>query len=72
VPYVDKVKSVKNTGVSETIPSEICCKNSQAHGAWISFPPPPFSLLPHPLFSKFSYKSFLFQKLGIEVGFSNA
>ena len=31
----------------------------QAHGAWISFPPPPFSLLP-PLFSKFSYKSFLF------------
>ena len=34
---------------------------SQAHGAWISFPPPPFSLLPPPLFSKFSYKSFLFQ-----------
>ena len=34
--------------------------NTQAHGAWISFPPPPFSLLP-PLFSKFSYKSFLFQ-----------
>ena len=33
---------------------------SQAHEAWISFPPPPFSLLP-PLFSKFSYKSFLFQ-----------
>ena len=33
---------------------------AQAHGAWISFPPPPFSLLP-PLFSKFSYKSFLFQ-----------
>ena len=32
----------------------------QAHGAWISFPPPPFSLLPHFL-SKFSYKSFLFQ-----------
>ena len=27
---------------------------SQAHEAWISFPPPPF-------FSKFSYKSFLFQ-----------
>ena len=33
----------------------------QAQGAWISFPPPPFSLLPPPLFSKFSYKSFLFQ-----------
>ena len=33
---------------------------SQAHGAWISFPPPPFSLLP-PFCSKFSYKSFLFQ-----------
>ena len=36
-------------------------KRAQAHGASISFPPPPFSLLP-PFFSKFSYKSFLFPK----------
>jgi hypothetical protein len=34
-------------------------KEPQAHGAWISFPPPPF--LYYPPFSKFSYKSFLFQ-----------
>ena len=27
-------------------------KKSQAHGAWISFPPPPFSLLP-PFFQNF-------------------
>jgi hypothetical protein len=33
---------------------------SQEHGACISFPPPPFSLLPPP-FSKCSYKSFFFQ-----------
>ena len=33
---------------------------AQAHGAWISFPPPPFLYYP-PFFSKFSYKSFLFQ-----------
>jgi hypothetical protein len=33
---------------------------AQAHGAWISFPPPPFSLLPP--FFKISYKSFLCTK----------
>ena len=26
---------------------------AQAHGAWISFPPPPFSLLPPPFFQNF-------------------
>ena len=45
--------------------SSILTLPSQAHGAWISFPPPPFSLLPS-LFSKFSYKSFLFQNLSVE------
>jgi hypothetical protein len=39
----------------------ICLFFTQAHGAWISFPPPPFSLLPP--FSKFSYKSFLFKNV---------
>jgi hypothetical protein len=37
---------------------------SQAHGAWISFPPLPFSLLP-PLFSKFSYKSEILLKINL-------
>ena len=39
-----------------------CMCRPQAHGAWISFPPPPFLYSP-PFFSKFSYKSFLFQNL---------
>ena len=42
--------------------------NTQAHGAWISFPPPPFSLLP-PLFQNFHNHSFF--KMFIIIRFSS-
>ena len=44
---------------------------SQAHGAWISFPPPPFSLLPPPPFFQNFHIHHSFFKIFIIIRFSS-